>query len=143
MKIKTAELTGLALRYAVGLAQGGGDLRHDTVATWWMTLNGKEVALQPSWAASMTFCPDIDWATGGRIIDREDIDVLRDDHDQTNKVERFAARKGGMVKHPQRDAYFWCVYRGPTKLIAAMRCLVGSNLGEEVDVPDVLLEALS
>ena len=33
----------------------------------------------------------------------------------------------------------WTCERGPTKLIAAMRCYVASKLGDEVDVPEELL----
>lgn len=33
---------------------------------------------------------------------------------------------------------FCCFYRGKTPLEAAMRCYVGSKLGEEVEIPDEL-----
>jgi hypothetical protein len=32
---------------------------------------------------------------------------------------------------------------GPTPLVAAMRCYVASQLGDEVDVPDELVDKLS
>ena len=72
-----------------------------------------------------------DWAQGGPIIDREDIDVLRDE-------QEFGARLGRARLHPTRNALSYFVMRGPTKLIAAMRCLVASKLGDEVDVPQEL-----
>ena len=69
-----------------------------------------------------TFKPSTDWAQGGPIIERERITV------------EYSA-----------DPDTWCacimadqeVY-GPTALIAAMRCYVASEMGEEVEVPDEL-----
>jgi hypothetical protein len=34
-------------------------------------------------------------------------------------------------------------YEGPTPLIAAMRCYVASQLGDEVEVPDELKEVMA
>ena len=39
----------------------------------------------------------------------------------------------------QQDEYELAIHgRGPTPLIAAMRCYVASKLGDEVEVPDEL-----
>ena len=38
--MKTSELTGAALDWAVAKCEGATNLRHDTVATWWVDLNG-------------------------------------------------------------------------------------------------------
>lgn len=80
-----------------------------------------------------TWAPHEDWAHGGPLIDQFDIDVMRDD--EFNKTEPYAARTGRTVKHPTRSAYVWGFGRGPTKLVAAMRCLVGIKLGDSVNVP--------
>jgi hypothetical protein len=46
---------------------------------------------------------------------------------------------------PERDCFMahnnGPAYEGPTPRIAALRCLVASKLGDEVDVPDELLTA--
>ncbi len=75
---------------------------------------------------------DKSWAQAGPIIDREDIDVLRDTETD------FGARLSYASKHPNRDAKSYFCQRGPTKLIAAMRCYVASKMGEVVEIPDEL-----
>jgi hypothetical protein len=54
---------------------------------------------------------------------------------------RGYAPKGVRIMHG-RELYNW-VFKavGPTVLIAAMRCYVASKLGDEVEVPDELVEA--
>jgi hypothetical protein len=66
-----------------------------------------------------------DWSQGGQIIEREKIklDPWRDRWEATSWNEALGSD----------FAY------GPTPLIAAMRCLVASRLGDEVDVPKELL----
>lgn len=63
-----------------------------------------------------------DWAYGGPIIERERIllDLVGPDDDP-----EWEGRIVGV----------WMEY-GPTPLIAAMRCYVGSKLGNEVEVPE-------
>lgn len=68
-----------------------------------------------------------DWALGGPIIEREHIDLEW-------KVQHWDAFLNGVSLH---DKTAWSV--GPTPLIAAMRCYVASQLGDEVDVPDELV----
>lgn len=60
-----------------------------------------------------------DWSQGGPIIEREYIQLSID--------LAWEAHIGPSI------------YRGPTPLIAAMRCYVASKLGDEVDVPDALV----
>lgn len=64
-----------------------------------------------------------DWAQGGPIIERERIDVYGFEGDSWGAEDNFRRRQ-----------------YGPTPLIAAMRCYVGTKLGNEVEVPDELLE---
>lgn len=135
MKIKTSDLTGAALDWAVcaALAVQFNEgrvvkvCRHEATTPAWI-----ERENSPGSAPHYhRFGPSTAWAQGGPIIEREDIDVLRDG-------QEFGARKGSMHKHPHRDAWVWSAQRGPTKLIAAMRCYVASQLGDEVDVPEEL-----
>jgi hypothetical protein len=69
--------------------------------------------------------PTTDWAQGGPIIGQEKISVWARDNEWA--AESFVPNQQG----------FECV--GPTPLIAAMRCYVTSQLGEEVEVPDELI----
>jgi hypothetical protein len=70
-----------------------------------------------------------DWALGGPIIERERISI-EDCQDgaglywEATRIEPPAVSEA----------------RGPTPLIAAMRCYVASVFGEEVEIPDELMK---
>ena len=76
-----------------------------------------------------------DWSFGGPVIEREQItldltDVLFD-HDTDAAI---------LLDKPEWWASIGEVTgRGPTPLVAAMRCFVVSRLGDEVEVPEELL----
>ena len=63
--------------------------------------------------------PSTDWAQGGPIIEREEIEIT------LGSPDKWVASIGGEKE----------IETGPTPLIAAMRCYVASKLGEEVEVP--------
>ena len=68
-----------------------------------------------------------DWAQGGPIIEREGIDICTDTY-------------GGWVATlitDWEDGTF-VQSEGDTCLIAAMRCYVASQLGDEVEIPEEL-----
>jgi hypothetical protein len=119
MKLKTTELTGAALDWAVATCEGaiyhGPSVRP---AFWsWPTLPVTYSKSADGYSA--------DWSKCGPIIEREKIAVVPcGDH------WNAAADDQTLEVFP---------YEGPTALIAAMRCLVTLKLGSEVDVPEELL----
>lgn len=122
MKIKTNELTGAALDWAVGTSNGGlyqPDSARD--AFWiWPREPVKYSKAPPAYST--------DWAQGGPIIEREHIAL---DYYHTpihpDVQPRWEARHGsGVFEY------------GPTPLIAAMRSYVASKLGDEVEIPEEL-----
>ena len=135
MKVKTSELIGPALDWMVAVSLGGTGLRYDTFGTWWFTLNGKDRALSSGWSEAQNFNPSTNWAQGGRLIDREKLCVGYQHQLDPAYVPLLdpaticwaRTTAGGYLKY------------GPTPLIAAMRCLIASKLGDEVDVPEELL----
>lgn len=126
--MKTSELTGEALNWAVAKCEGATNFRYDTVATYWVTLDGKDRALSKGWAQS--FCPSTDWSQGGPIIEREGIGL-----DQYADYPRWQAFTPA-PEQPSGQA----ICNGPTPLIAAMRCYVASKLGDEVEIPNELTQ---
>ena len=120
--MKTSELTGAALDWAVAKAEGATDFWFDTVATHWVKLDGKDRALRYGWAQS--YLPSTDWAHGGPIIEREKISVWARSEDFA--AESFNGGQEGLT------------LEGPTPLIAAMRCYVASKLGDEIEIPKEL-----
>ena len=115
--MKTAELTGAALDWAVTKCEG---FDHEVTSSEWGMWG---------WAT--------DWAQGGPIIEREKFTVMYDDdwkYDQTDPEdngERWMADNG--------DSYYNPTQYGATPLIAAMRFYVASKLGDEVEIPEELL----
>jgi hypothetical protein len=112
MKIKTSELTGHALDWAVEKAQNTPVSDLDLV---------KLVLTMDCYKRST------DWAQGGPIIEREGIWTRTTDEGEDDPSCLWRA-----------ELPYRAVEVGPTQLIAAMRCYVASELGDEVDVPDEL-----
>ncbi len=119
MKIKTSELTGTALDWAVAKSQGyaGIALQERTNTEW--------------------YSPSTDWAQAGPIIDREGIKTAPTVTRSAWMAQIRHTKSHPLVAHPVLAG--WTNANGLTLLIAAMRCYVVSKLGDEVDVPEELL----
>jgi hypothetical protein len=110
--VKTSELTGEALDWAVAMCGGyTGIALQDRINTDW-------------------YSPSTEWVQGGPIIEREDI--ATSPHDTLG----WAA----FQSHTAIDGVIYKDYFGPTLLVAAMRCYVASKLGDSVEVPEELLK---
>jgi hypothetical protein len=131
--MKTSELTGAALDWAVSIAEGFKPAQ-------------LYISKYPNSPASIYTCTFDDdgkpdgymtgpdrlysrkWEAGGPIIERECIML---DHD-----------RGFDSKQPWRASLSIDPYNktdGPTPLIAAMRCYVASKLGDNINIPEELL----
>lgn len=151
MKIKTQDLTGTALDWAVAKCEGmperlvfgrgavsdagycverpNGTLRFYVLRSVWDKWFEK-CETHPWGAGVSVYSPSTDWSQGGPIIEREGISSIPFDN------TRWEARCAVAV---QRTPARFVERRGPTPLIAAMRCYVASHLGDEVDIPEELL----
>lgn len=118
MKIKTSELAGAALDWAVAKC-----LPDDTWRVYFDEETGEKLSLD-DWEVP-EFSPSTNWPQGGPIIERE-----------IAKIERFSDALWEATAFTKNAQDF--VQNGPDPLIAAMRCFVASRLGDEVDVPDEL-----
>jgi Protein of unknown function (DUF2591) len=114
MKIKTSDLTGAALDWAVAKCA-----TDDTLRVYFDEATGEPLC-HDDWLDNQEYKPSTDWAQGGPIIEREGIEL---EHDGFIWWSRIKADED---------------FSGPTPLIAAMRCYVASVLGDEVDVPEGL-----
>jgi hypothetical protein len=119
MKIKTSDLQGAALDWAVASICGYTNLRFHREPP----LDGGWIMTPPrkAWGPVLLaeFSPSTDWAAGGPIIERERI--------------RLDPRGLWCAAH---DSHEFTWESGTTPLIAAMRCYVASKMGSEVEVPD-------
>lgn len=121
MKIKTKDLTGAALDWAVAIAaKMSVEIRPSGKCGRPLYVLAAEQTHTP-W----TWNPSESWHQGGPIIERERISVR-----QWTNVPLVHAYM------PQDNAPW--LSDGTSPLIAAMRCYVASKLGDEVDVPEEL-----
>lgn len=104
--MKTSELTGAALDWAVAYCEG---------------INITFGVHGPSgqWEMYST-----NWAQGGPIIERAEIDIIMVQRDLHTWVAEIYETPTGYKR-----------YQATTPLTAAMRCYVASKLGDEVAVP--------
>jgi hypothetical protein len=131
--MKTSELTGAALDWAVAIAEGFKPEQ--------LYIN-KWSKGSPASIYTRTFDDDGNpygymtgpdrlysrkWEAGGPIIEREKIGV------SWTLLQRWVAEKCNALTPEEM-----CASEGPTPLIAAMRCYVASQLGDEVEVPEEL-----
>jgi hypothetical protein len=114
--MKTSELQGAALDWAVAKCEGvyAPSVNIDSDGTKRINYGG----MYPEWST--------DWAQGGPIIERESIQLWVGQ--QWN-----ASMEPNNINPAEFES-------GPTLLIAAMRCYVASKLGDEVEVPEQLME---
>ena len=110
MKIKTSEATKEQLNWLVAKCEGRP----------WPDNAAKFLGEQ-------YYCPSTDWAQGGPIIERERILI------QPEIGKEGCGNAWNAISMRDTEAY------GPTPLIAAMRCLVASKLGGEIEIPEELL----
>lgn len=122
MKIKTSELTGPALDWAVAKAAGVAVRVERDNLLYQIWRKGQRKS-----PYSMGYTPSTDWAQGGPIIEREFITI---DQKERSICACIDAPEG----HELND--IWA--NGPTPLIAAMRCYVASKMGEVVEIPKEL-----
>ena len=112
MLVKTSDLTGAALDWAVAKCEG--------------VLERIEIEqVNGAWAVAVPdlgcyFEPSTDWAQGGPIKEKYQISTTY---------------CNGHVEATVRGYYG----QGSTELIAAMRCYVDSKLGDTVEIPDELM----
>ena len=119
MKIKTADLIGPALDWAVAEC-----LEATRIQLY--EYNGRRmIRVSLPEGIHAPWEPSRYWGQGGPIIERGNIDLI-----------------SPTPSDPLWQAMQWRFAhgaKGPTPLVAAMRCLVAANLGDEVDIPEELL----
>lgn len=127
--MKTSELSGAALGWAVSIADGWvpekcSDAKGEYL---WLFKNGE--GRNPKY-----YRPSVNWAQSGAIIQREGIaiDCVRCD----GKIDSWVA--GLTHEDKEYGGLAYAEETGKTPLIAAMRCYVASKLGDEVEIPEEL-----
>ena len=133
MRVKTRELSDATLDWVVATIEGMTNLRLSENT-------GKPIVDVPEWGAmslaDLAFSSN--WELAGQIISRENIDIRRNwpELDRTGTLQ-------GRSWFSERLNPDYVIHFGSTPLIAAMRCFVATKLGNEVEVPEAILELLS
>ena len=131
MRVKTRELSGPALDWAVAKCEGD-EVRYE---------GGCIRPALSQFVDDDWYQPSTDWPQGGPIIEREITKVFRN----VGGTWSAMVLKDVSIPPEDRGTSLALTRRaqwngaGPTPLIAAMRCYVMSKLGNEVDIPKELL----
>ena len=123
MRIKTSELTGAALDWAVAKCEFPYASSED-IQVWVQPLPCDD-------ETDFKFQPSTDWAQGGPIIEREGVSIRHSEKDARGAW--YAVLGPNRFLSPDHEG------SGPTPLIAAMRCYVASKLGDDIDIPEELI----
>ena len=119
--MKTSELSGAALDYAVAKCEG-------IVESWFLQFYEGDVedGDLPEYHYSTN------WALGGEIIEREGLGlaISRDAQGVWSASLIHEDKEYGGVMYTEQE--------GATPLIAAMRCYVASKLGDNIEIPEGL-----
>ena len=119
--MRTNELTGAALDWAVAKCEG---IELENGCYNRLLVDGR---MSKGQSMLVPFKPSADWEQGGAIIERECINIVKNESGKywQAALEKWMLNDG----HPSI---------GETPLIAAMRCYVESELGDDVEVPEEL-----
>lgn len=117
MKMKTSELTGAALDWAVG-RETFQDVMIGASGTLYIVLGHTPVEWKPS----------TNWAQGGPIVEEYGISVSKV---KAIKTWHWVA---GLSLPSKAPSY------GPTPLVAAMRAYISLKLGNEIEIPEELCQ---
>lgn len=131
MKIKTDSLADDALDWAVATREGY-TLTSDGISN--LLDSGKDLRILGPSNSPLSFSPSTNWSHGGPIAESKKISAVYDE----DRDVWVAVRKCSLNDAMGFNGENWS--EGPTELIAKMRCHVLTELGPEVDVPEVLIE---
>lgn len=154
-RVLVTQLTPLQLDYLVGILEYPHLAWEDTIGLHWAS---RQIVIPELPDPDCYYHPSSDWNTGGKIVERENITVIRCDDDYGIDAEGFTtdqrisvwgATTGQHGTHTSYESEYYdpqyeisesdIVY-GKTPLIAAMRCYVASQLGDMIEVPDELTD---
>lgn len=124
MKVKTSELIGPALDWAVSQCEG---VNAETFRLFYHPTEPSDYDVHgyPEFHYSSV------WSQGGPIIQREKLEIRCSDYGWQAFCFGFAVSRAHSGPRAWAD--------GPTPLIAAMRCYVATKFGDEAYIPGEVL----
>lgn len=140
MQVKTSALIDLPLDYAVSKAlkrnpRNDVDPHPCSSPLWYEHTN-------LGWRLIQSYSTN--WSHAGLIIDSEDIDIIGAWDNVETWPSVYTLQRttfsAGISYSVELGHKYTFQQDGPTKLIAAMRCFVLSQLGEYVDIPEEIIK---
>lgn len=131
MKVKTAELSGVQLDYAVAVALGVKDSIKLRPFTNCPAYPQKYVWLDKG---SSCFSPSSNWMACGQLIETGLISCYASINPEDETVYHWCAAKEVSDYRKRRG------FTDSDPKVAICRAVVASKLGDEVDIPDELME---
>ena len=149
IEVKTAELIGPALDWAVAETEGiqrfsmGNDWPGNSVVAdaayrdrvLICNLLGRLVVERGGW--SNEWSPSTDWAQGGPLIEKYQVATIPEAHDGQAGTE-CSEKWYAVIYYDGGEQY--TAERCDSPLIAACRAIVAANLGDVVSVPEELVQ---
>lgn len=126
MLVKTSELIGPALDWVV--AQAIGNPAH-------MQEDGDGTVVH---GYSAVWSPSTDWSQGGPLIEKYQVATIPEAHDGRTGTE-CSEKWYAVIYYDGGEQY--TAERCDSPLIAACRAIVAAKLGDQVDVPDELMQS--
>ena len=130
MKIKTSEVTGAALDWAVAKCEYD-NRRYNYGSPCFSPETKRVYETQGLQEIGVSFSPSTDWKQGGPIIERERLSV--------SEIPPSLGSGWNASKPASTPVGYKTWASGPTPLIAAMRCYVASKMGDTIEVPSELI----
>lgn len=127
MNVKTSELTGAVLDWAVAKVEGVAYVKNYIVTTE-RNLIGELL----SSSSVSNYMPSTSWSQGGPLVDKFNVDF------STQGVDEDGSQLIDATVQDFESMQCWAA-EGDTRLQAMCRAIVLSKLGDEVDVPAELL----
>lgn len=131
MKVQVSELSGPALDWAVAKVEGH-HLFLEVDSKWRCEIGDKgphDIGAH----GQHGYSPSTDWSHGGPLLDAWDIQIA-----STDDEEGYPGRVYLDANVFGRKPGNWGSKKGPTILVAAMRAIVSSQVGEEIEIPQEL-----
>lgn len=124
IEVKTAELIGPALDWAVAAALGAYSAANGSSDVW-----GSKIWSVPGFKDMRwdDWTPSTDWSQGGPLIEKHNVQLLP------------PGREWDAQTDLRQGPSFWAQAFGSTALIAACRAIVAAKLGDTVRVPAALV----
>ena len=132
--MKTVELCGVQLDYAVATLEGYSNLRmnpHRFAPVLIMDPPNKKYGVVQ--LADLDYSSA--WGLAGPIIEREKITISPNDSKSYIGQEPWTAYRVALLFTDEGEKEYM---HGHTPLIAAMRCYVASKMGDEINLPEEL-----